>query len=253
MILAATSILVICEGKCGFSFSRQDKWGGLCASGRQQSPIDIVTRKVEHTVDFPLKFNGWKSNYDGDFANTGHTVKFTPRIPGQVTTSTKFGDYTLQQLHMHWGSRKGEGSEHTINGRASVLEIHFAHTKRNLKTPGPAHMTVAVLVEAGKSRSKPWKKLDLADITEYRSSKYVRGFRFDSLLPRKRDYYVYDGSLEIPPCTEDMLWYVMKHKIRVPKRYLQKLRTILDKHQHPITHNFRHTQPLNGRKVFASK
>jgi len=33
--------------------------------------------------------------------------------------------YELVQLHFHWGSGKGFGSEHTINGKAGEAELHL--------------------------------------------------------------------------------------------------------------------------------
>ena len=35
--------------------------------------------------------------------------------------------YELVQLHYHWGSGKGFGSEHTINGNAGEAELHLVH------------------------------------------------------------------------------------------------------------------------------
>lgn len=39
--------------------------------------------------------------------------------------------YQFEQLHFHWGLKNNEGSEHTINKRASAMEMHvlFRNTK----------------------------------------------------------------------------------------------------------------------------
>ena len=37
--------------------------------------------------------------------------------------------YILAQFHFHWGSRRGQGSEHTINGKAYDAELHLVHYK----------------------------------------------------------------------------------------------------------------------------
>ena len=31
--------------------------------------------------------------------------------------------YSTQQIHFHWGSRNNQGSEHTVNGKSSPLEV----------------------------------------------------------------------------------------------------------------------------------
>jgi len=39
--------------------------------------------------------------------------------------------YELVQLHFHWGSGKGFGSEHTINGKAGEAELHLGSVQNN--------------------------------------------------------------------------------------------------------------------------
>lgn len=238
----------------GFSYNKQGKWGGMCVSGNQgkQSPINIITSAVHNESLPPLEFSGWSSGYNGDFTNTGHSVRFDLRTPGTSKTSTKAGMYTLQQVQMHWGRKQGEGSEHKINGQASELEIHFVHTKVDPSQPGPTYAMIAVLGDASKIHGiGPWRKLNPKRIKRYHKRVHVHHFRFDHLLPAKQDYYMYSGSLTTPPCTEEVLWHVMKQKIEVPLAYLRKLRLTHDSHGHRDTHNFRQTQPLNGREVFA--
>ena len=41
--------------------------------------------------------------------------------------------YELVQLHFHWGSGKGFGSEHTINGKAGEAELHLGSVLNNLR------------------------------------------------------------------------------------------------------------------------
>ena len=238
----------------GFSYDEQTKWGGVCVSGNQgmQSPVNIVTSAVKDELLPPLKFSGWSARYDGYFTNTGHSVQFDPRTPGAAKTSTKAGMYALQQVHMHWGRKQGEGSEHKINGRASELEIHFVHTKVDPNQPGPTYAVIGVLADASRIKGVgPWRKLNPKRVKRYQKRHHVKNFRFDSLLPANKDYYMYSGSLTTPPCTEEVLWHVMKQKIHVPKAYLRMLRSTHDSHGHRDTHNFRQTQPLNDREVFA--
>jgi carbonic anhydrase len=238
----------------GFDYNDQDTWGGMCVSDNEgrQSPIDIVTRATIDQELPKLKFAGWSTHCYGEFTNNGHSVQFNPRPPCRATTSTKYGVYALQQLHMHWGRRREEGSEHTINGHASELEIHFVHTKKDSEQSGPTYMVIAVLASVAEAPIVgPWEKLDIGKVEYYDDWVNVKRFHYDSLLPANCDYYMYSGSLTTPPCTEEVLWHVMKHKIHVPAKYLRQLRMIHDQHGQHLTHNFRQTQQLKGRKVFA--
>lgn len=238
-----------------WSYHDQDQWGGTCKTGKKQSPIDIETQAVKKDMELsPLKFNDWLSNTNGNFNNTGHSVQFDPNKPGQATVQTPLGLYALQQFHMHWGAKSGEGSEHKIDGLASELEIHFVHTKQDQQQAGPNHMVVAVLGKAGpevdpQPLKDPWRQLDPKDVTGYKSKTPVECFHYSNLLPDNWDYYHYLGSLTTPSCDEDVAWLVLKDKVAVPEMYLDRLRMIYDEHGSYQTHNFRDTQQLNGRVV----
>ena len=39
--------------------------------------------------------------------------------------------YLLNQFHIHWGSEKGRGSEHTLDGEQFDAEIHLVHYNEN--------------------------------------------------------------------------------------------------------------------------
>lgn len=95
-------------------FSGPDEWGGICQSGKKQSPIDINADRVVKTkfpqFEFSETFLG-KSILK--VANNGHSIVVTI----QNDTDDVFiggggleGRYIFKQLHFHWGS------EHTIKG-----------------------------------------------------------------------------------------------------------------------------------------
>lgn len=51
-------------------------------------------------------------------------IKLFPELRGGPLGSHV---YKLQQWHCHWGARDGEGSEHTVDGRAYSGELHLVH------------------------------------------------------------------------------------------------------------------------------
>ena len=111
-----------------------------CLTGAHQSPIDINTSKAKKRLSFlksGLTFSpGYEGIQRGMLSNDGHSIKFTvdesnrAGISGGPLTSS----YTLAQFHLHWGSRRGQGSEHTINGRAYDAELHLVHYKSSYKS-----------------------------------------------------------------------------------------------------------------------
>ncbi|HSS06074.1 MAG TPA: carbonic anhydrase family protein, partial [Rhodanobacteraceae bacterium] len=66
------------------------------------------------------------------------------------------------------------------------------------------------------------------------------------LLPEKRDYYTFAGSLTTPPCSEGVTWFVLKSPVRIADTEIEKFAAIYPLNARPI-------QPLNGRAVQASR
>jgi len=64
------------------------------------------------------------------------------------------------------------------------------------------------------------------------------------LLPMKKSFFNYDGSLPMPPCYETFKWVVFENQIEVLNEYLQ----IIKKEGNP--QGFRNVHPLNNRIVF---
>jgi carbonic anhydrase len=63
------------------------------------------------------------------------------------------------------------------------------------------------------------------------------------LLPPKRDYYRYEGSLTTPPCSEGVRWLVLKQTVAASAAQIARLATALG---HP---NNRPVQPIGARVV----
>lgn len=64
------------------------------------------------------------------------------------------------------------------------------------------------------------------------------------LLPMKKSFFNYDGSLPMPPCYETFKWVVFENQIEVLGEYLK----IFKKEGNP--QGFRNVHPLNNRIVF---
>ena len=62
------------------------------------------------------------------------------------------------------------------------------------------------------------------------------------LLPAKRGYYHFEGSLTTPPCSEGVSWYVLSTPVEASAAQIKSFQAL-------YRHNARPVQPLNDRAV----
>lgn len=182
-----------------------ENWGKLradyatCATGKRQSPIDI---RGGVKVDLePIKFDYRPSQFR--IVDNGHTVQVDV---GEGSSLTVMGRrYALVQFHFH------RPAEERVNGRSYEMVAHLVHRDyaNNLAV-------VAVLMDRGMEHpviQTLWNHLPLDVGMEVMPPEVV--IDPARLLPEKREYYTYMGSLTTPPCTENVLWMVLKEPIGV--------------------------------------
>ena len=71
-----------------------------------------------------------------------------------------------------------------------------------------------------------------------------KNWNVDQLLPEKRSFYTYNGSIAMPPCTEKYAWVIFDQPIKIIDEYLQLIRKIGNPRSNRPIH------PLNGRLIF---
>jgi carbonic anhydrase len=104
---------------------------------------------------------------------------------------------------------------------------------------------VAVLLERGKEHNliqTVWNNLPLE---KYESVSPSVVIDLNDTLPERRDYYTFMGSMNEPPCTEGVLWLVMKQPMQASPAQMA-----LYSRLYPL--NARPVQPTNGRMVKES-
>lgn len=174
-------------------------WGSLkpeyaaCSTGKRQSPIDI---RDGIGVDLQaIQFDYHPSGFA--VLDNGHTVQVNVERGNAITVMGK--RYELVQFHFH------RPSEERINGRGYEMVAHLVHKDLDGKLA-----VVAVLIEQGKGHplvQQVWNNLPLEKNEELRAAEKMD---LGALLPASRAYYTYMGSLTTPPCSEGVLWMVMK-------------------------------------------
>lgn len=174
-------------------------WGQLkadfktCSTGQRQSPIDIrdgIKVQLE-----PIQFDYRPTPFR--VIDNGHTVQVNLDPGNNIIVSGR--RYELVQFHFH------RPSEERINGRQYEMVAHLVH-----KDAEGRLAVVAVLLDQGKEHPMVqlvWNSLPLEKGTEQASPVMLD---MNLMLPEQRQYYTYMGSLTTPPCTEGVLWMVMK-------------------------------------------
>jgi carbonic anhydrase len=180
------------------NWAKLDAQNTVCATGQRQSPIDI---KDGIKVDLePIKFSYRPSTFR--VTDNGHTIQVAV-ADSSISLTGK--TYELVQFHFH------RPSEEKVNGQRFDMVVHLVH-----KADDGQLAVVAVLLERGSENpfiQTLWNNLPL----EKNSSVAPPSLSIDpaSILPASRNYYTYMGSLTTPPCTEGVLWLVMKQPVQV--------------------------------------
>jgi carbonic anhydrase len=209
-------------------------------SGANQSPIDINIFKIDRSapVKQPLQVL-YENSKPGTLMkiNNGKTIKVQGTAGylknGLMHDQTMLNGetYNLQHFQFH------HSSEHRIMGKQFPLEAQFVHKNRRGQI-----LVVAVLFTEGKANAvieaMDWRKLP--SMTMF-TVKQVLDPRM--LLPADTTYYFYRGSLTTPPCTENVMWTVLRAPMTASKEQIAAF---------PFRHNFRPPQALNIRKVYFS-
>lgn len=181
-----------------------EAWGRLkpeysqCSTGQRQSPIDIrggIAVQLE-----PIQFDYRTSGFS--VIDNGHTVQVN--LPPGNAISVLGRRFELLQFHFH------RPSEERINGRQYDMVAHLVHQDAEGKLA-----VVAVLLDRGVAQpivQAVWNALPL----EKNEAQAAPGtIDLNKLLPEDRRYYTYMGSLTTPPCSEGVLWMVMKTPVPV--------------------------------------
>lgn len=198
---------------------------GQCA-GRNQSPVNLSGLVKAELA--PLQFHYLAGGHS--VTNNGHTVQ-VDYAPGSSLELDGM-HFELKQFHFH------APSENLIEGHSYPLEGHLVHANDQGELA-----VVAVMFEPGKANgalSQVWQSLPAKAGEQHALKEPVSA---EPLLPAKRDYYRFSGSLTTPPCSEGVRWLVMKQPMQVSQAQIDTFKAVM---HHP---NNRPVQPLHGRLV----
>ena len=199
-----------------------------CSAGKRQSPIDLRDgMKVELEQ---ISFDYHPSSFNE--IDNGHTIQVN--VGGGNFLTVGSTTYELQQFHFH------RPSEERINGKGTEMVVHLVHKSYDGKLA-----VLAVLLERGKGNpmiQTVWNNLPLEKQTTVAPSIVLD---VNEILPEKREYFTYMGSLTTPPCTEDVLWLVMKQPMTASPQQMALFSRLYPLNSRPVQAN-------NGRMIKES-
>lgn len=213
-------------------------WGKLkpefntCAAGKRQSPINIEDSATLQGPAEPLQINYRPSN--GTVVNNGHTVQVDVDRGNLLTV--RGSTYELLQFHFHLPS------EERVNYKGFAMVAHLVHKN----TEGQLAV-IGVLIDPGVASSfmqKVFTYLPLESGDKVRMPAEM--VDLNELLPKDMRYYQFMGSLTTPPCSEGVLWMVLKQPVTASREQIRMFSQL-------FPNNARPTQATNGRVIRSAQ
>lgn len=220
------------DGKLGAAnWGKLDPDYAICASGKRQSPIDIHNAI---RADLPPLRVAYQ-NTAPTIIDDGHGIQVNTPAAGTITVDGE--EFELRSFRFH---RPGE---EMVNGKRAAMSVQFEHRAKS----GRIAM-LSVPLQEGKTEHRLiralWTALPLEPDKQYSPA----GLKIDpgQLLPTKREYATYSGSLTTPPCSEGVLWLIMKQPVQLSKEQIADFARIYKNNSRPI-------QPANARVIKVSR
>lgn len=203
-----------------------DHWGEIdasyatCASGAEQSPIDLTGATTEDLTNIAFHYQPGGAR----IFNNGHTIEVEfPDTAGSFI-EVDGHRYDLKQFHFH------TPSEHTFDGRAAAAELHLVHKDADDKLA-----VVGVMLDEGDASAAlapVWDHLPAVEAPD--ASDNIDAVDAAALLPAEQATYRYSGSLTTPPCTEGVSWFVMTTPMTLSGDQLAAFTAIIEGNNRPV-------------------
>lgn len=211
-----------------------ERWGQMkpefnaCALGKRQSPIHIQSTEAVPGPAEPIEFHYGASG--GSVVNNGHTIQVD--LSGHNWIKVRGSAYKLVQFHFH------HPAEEKVNYKGFAMVAHLVH-----KNEAGQLAVVAVLMDVGANNpflQKVWTRMPLD--TSDRVPLPDELLDMNELLPAEQRYFQFMGSLTTPPCTEGVLWMVLKQPVTLAPDQLKLFTKLFPMNARPV-------QAVNGRLV----
>ncbi|GHU36767.1 hypothetical protein AGMMS50256_33830 [Betaproteobacteria bacterium] len=194
----------------------------ICANGRRQSPIDLSDA---FAVDLePIQFLYQPAPFR--VADAGRYLQLAVYGGGILMLGK---NYRLNYVRFH------NPSEFTVDGKTFDMEVQLVHGAEDGKP-----VIVSILLEKGSENPVIQAALNHLPL-EKGGETAPPGMTIDLnlLLPAGRGYFTFMGSLTTPPCTENVLWVVLKQPQPVSAEQLTMFRRLYPPNARPVQPAFK--------------
>ena len=198
-------------------------WGDLaknfaaCETGHEQSPVDLTHAVKGEPAE--IEFH-WNPNASWTEVNNGHSIQENKANGGTIKLDGK--TYELVQFHFH------SPSEHAIDGQKYPMEVHFVSAARD-----GSIAVLSAMIEGNGSNDLFEAIMDKAP-QKVGSEQEFGVADADDLLPDVRHFYRYEGSLTTPPCSETVVWTVLKEPIKVSDHAVAQFQALYADNARPL-------------------
>ena len=193
----------------------------ICGTGRRQSPIDLrETIAVDlESIQFayrPVPFRVVDGGYNLQVDVRGASLSLLGK------------NYELTRIAFH------RPSEISVGGKHFAMEAQLLHQADDGK-----QAIVVVLLDTG--AENPAIQTVLNNLPLEKGGEVTppgQGFDVARLLPENHRYYNFMGSLTTPPCTEDVLWLVLKQPQQISPEQLAIFARLYKPNARPLQPGF---------------
>ena len=230
--------LTVPAGSASWSYEGIDgpgNWGRLtpayamCKDGVRQSPIDL---RDTFAVDLePIRFVYQPAAFR--VSATRRHLQLTVHGGGLMLLGK---EYRLENIRFH------TPAEFALAGKSMDLEVQLLHRADDGKLA-----VVSILFEQGEEN--PVIQAALNNLPLEKGGEVApsgQTIDLNRLLPDDRGYFTFMGSLTTPPCTEDVLWLVLKKPRSASADQLAILQRLYSPNARPV-------QPAHGRIIKESR